>query len=408
MLTRDGKLGIVKVTHRRLACQVAWLLSLAALACSGLAVESVTPSRGYNTTSTAIVVRGAGFKSSAVVSVGDAALTTTSASSTALTAVVPAALADGVYDVVVTQSGQSARLAAAFRVIASSLRIVAVEVGQGDATLVISPTGAAGLIDQGDVGSGPKVQAAMARYGVTTLDWILVTHYHADHYGAVLEVPLPTAAYDRGEPAGAGDARYQSYKSAMGNRRKAVAVGEAIDLGGGTSMTVVAVNGRVLDGGVVATNPSEENENSVGVLIAHGRFRYLSLGDLTGATAVGETDVETTVGNAVGNVDVYHVSHHGSGGSSSDAFIRKIRPEVAVVSEGQNNVHCHPSQATLNRLSNEGVAIYSTSAGITLGDGGCAVTAFPAGSRILNGDIEITTVTGDVYSVAGDVRDGGL
>jgi beta-lactamase superfamily II metal-dependent hydrolase len=239
--------------------------------------------------------------------------------------------------------------------------------------------------------------------GSFTIDWLLVTHYDADHFSGALELPLPKAAYDRGEPP-QGTATYQNYKAAMGSRRRTISPGEVFDLGGGTTLTIVAVGGRLLDGGSMPTNSTEENENSIGVIITHGKFRLFQAGDLTGPTAQGETDIETALGALMPDIDIYHVSHHGSATSSSDTFIRKLKPEVALISAGTDNSYCHPAPSVLNRLQNEGVTIYATTAGIVTPDAGCATTSFPAGSRILNGDIDITTVTGDAYTIAGDSR----
>ncbi|MBI3071877.1 MAG: MBL fold metallo-hydrolase [Deltaproteobacteria bacterium] len=389
---------------RRAAFNTLELFLIGAIACGTLAVDSVAPTSGLNTQATQLSIRGSGFESSATVKLGETTLAIVSVANGEIRATVPAGLDAGLFDVTVNlASTKSARLTNAYRVVSSSLRIVAVDVGQGDATLVISPTGSVGVIDQGRPGSGAKIQAAMTRLGATTIDWILVTHYDSDHFAGALEIPLPTIAYDRGEPA-QGTATYQNYKTTMGSRRRTVSPGDVFDLGGGTALTVVAVGGRLLDGGVVATSSTEENENSIGVVLSHGKFRMFQAGDLTGPTAQGETDVETALGLFVPDVDIYHVSHHGSTTSSSDTFIRKLKPEVALISAGLDNSYCHPAPSVLNRLSNEGVTVYATTAGIVTPDAGCAVTSFPAGSRVLNGDIDITTVTGDTYTVAGDPR----
>lgn len=65
---------------------------------------------------------------------------------------------------------------------------------------------------------------------------------------------------------------------------------------------------------------------------------------------------------AIGDIDACHVNHHGSETSSAAAFLRLIRPEVAIVSAGSHCNHHHPRQTILDRITDEvpSVAIYQT------------------------------------------------
>ncbi len=70
-----------------------------------------------------------------------------------------------------------------------TLFIHCLDVGQGDATLIVSPTGQTMLVDAGNNGMGEdKVLPLLDNLNITSLDYIIATHYHADHVGGIDEV----------------------------------------------------------------------------------------------------------------------------------------------------------------------------------------------------------------------------
>ncbi len=279
---------------------------------------------------------------------------------------------------------------------AGTLTITCLDVGQGDATLIRSPSGRTLLFDGGDNGEGnavivPFLQSA----GIDTLDWIVASHYHADHIGGLDEVlahiPVREAVYDRGNSY--TTATYTSYASAAGAKRQTIAPGQVIDMGEGVTVTCIAVNGN----GVVPapyTNSSYENEYDVCLKLEYGGFDYFQAGDLTGNPASGSKDIETGVGALVGDVDVYQVDHHGSYTSSVASFLSSLQAEVSVISVGSNS-YGHPYQVVLDRLAAYGSFVYQTE----VGSGG----TLPASDlRVVGGNVVITTSGSGTYTVAGD------
>ncbi|MFO7609232.1 MAG: MBL fold metallo-hydrolase [Candidatus Krumholzibacteriia bacterium] len=287
-------------------------------------------------------------------------------------------------------------LAASSALAAGTLTITCLDVGQGDATLVQSPSGRTLLFDGGDNGKGnsvvvPFLQAA----GIDTLDWIVASHYHADHIGGLDEVlaqiPVREAVLDRGWSY--TTATYSSYAAAAGAKRTTLAPGQVIDLGEGVTVTCVALNGN---GELSAPYSSSSYENEYGVClkVEYGGFDFFQAGDLTGNTDSGSRDIETGVGALVGDVDVYQVNHHGSYTSSIAAFLAALQAEVAVVSVG-NNSYGHPHQVVLDRLVLYGSFVYQTETG----SGG----TLPAQDlRVVGGHVVIATDGGAAYTVAGD------
>lgn len=275
------------------------------------------------------------------------------------------------------------------------LRILAIDVGQGDATLVTGPTGRTLLIDGGPQGSGlAAVLPALRAEEIRGLDWILATHYDADHIGGIPEVlkgedqeagsgddVLPSRALiDRGNFTDKTTPTYEKYLESLPANREEAEPGKVLDLGGGAEARVIVANGRYADGRSVHLNPDEENEASIGLLVRYGDFTYFTAGDLPGGGSPGgyETkDLETAAGEIIGDIDVLHVGHHGSETSSNEVFLEKARPEAAVISVGRDNDYGHPTATVLQRLDAIGAEVYRTD---------------------LSGDLEIKT-DGETYEI---------
>lgn len=270
----------------------------------------------------------------------------------------------------------------------SPLQIYVIDVGQGDATLIVGPDGTTLLIDGGPPETGSEaVLDFLEEKKISKIDWILATHYDLDHIGGfseILDSFLPTEALlDRGDNTDQDHPLFNSYLEKAGSLRRTVEVGEAIDLGQGARATVVVTNGRFSDGSGIHLNPDEENESSIGLLIEYRNFQYFTAGDLTGGGKTGfeETkDLESEVARRIGDTDVLHVGHHGSRTSTNQNLIDQSQPEVAVISVGRDNHYGHPAPEVLQRLQKAQIEIYRTD---------------------LQGNIEITTAGGS-YKIIPD------
>lgn len=278
---------------------------------------------------------------------------------------------------------------------AGTLTITCLDVAQGDATLIQSPSGQTLLFDGGENGKGngviiPFLQAQ----GITDLDYMVASHYHSDHVGGLDEViaQIPVGiAYDRGWSY--TTLTYNSYANAVSAVRQTILPGQVIDLGEGVTVTCVALNGN----GVVPSpysNSSYENEYDVCLKVEYGGFDYFQAGDLTGNPDSGYKDIETGVGLLTGDVDVYQVNHHASDSSSVAAFLQSIQPEVSIISVG-NNSYGHPTQNVLNRLVQYGSFVYQTETG----SGG----TLPASDlSVVGGHVVIQTDGLTTYTVDGN------
>ncbi|HSK05401.1 MAG TPA: MBL fold metallo-hydrolase [Kofleriaceae bacterium] len=231
---------------------------------------------------------------------------------------------------------------------------VQLDVGQGDAAVVIAPSGCAALLDGGPGGAGDAViKPALAALGVTALDFAIVSHYHADHIGGLDEVDAGAGAvpiarvYDRG--GSYSTATYTSYASHFSGKRHALALGETLSLCGEVSFRTVAVNGN-------GSSTTNENGLSVAVVVSHGAFDALVGGDLTGASP----NIESSIAPSVGEVEVYKVHHHGSSSSSNATLLGAMLPTVSVIPVGADNTYGHPAPDTVDRLHGVGSEIWQT------------------------------------------------
>ena len=236
----------------------------------------------------------------------------------------------------------------------ADLLIYAIDVEGGQATLLVSPSGASMLVDTGWPGNNgrdaERIEAAMKDAGITKLDKVLITHFHTDHVGGVPELVKRVKVgefLDHGvnrEDSNITRKDYAAYVQAIGNTpRRTVHPGDAIDVPG-LSAVVLTADGEhasSVPGIKAVANPycasepkweldPSENPRSVGIMVRFGRFSFLDLGDLTKNREV----ALMCPTNPIGRVDLYLVDHHGMNLSNSKAIVDAIHPVVAIMDNG--------------------------------------------------------------------------
>lgn len=248
------------------------------------------------------------------------------------------------------------------------LRITALDVGQGDATLVDLPDGSAMLVDGGGfVGSpvdpGTRVILPFLRTRRRTrIDVAVLTHPHPDHFTGLASA-LPRLAvgelWDSGQ--GEHDGAGPTYAALLaGLRARAVPIRRPAQLCGPER----PLGGAFVE--VLAPCPSYvagegANDGSLVLRLRYGRRAALLAGD---AEHAAEARLLARKGEL--RADFLKVGHHGSRTSTSEAFLRAVSPSFATISSGVRNRFGHPTAGVLSRLEARGVALGRTDRGGTV------------------------------------------
>ena len=180
---------------------------------------------------------------------------------------------------------------------------------------------------------------------------MLVTHWDLDHRGgldSLLAVrPVGELLYGRLPEEDSVLARLQGYCRRTRRGCRQVQAGERLD-------ALDSVSWQILSTG--PDSLSEGNETSVVSRFSDARGSLLIAGDLD---SLGEQTLVLT-GSVTVKSDLLLLSHHGSAGSNSLAWLGAVRPRLVVAQAGRSNRYGHPSAATLERLAAMGIPYWST------------------------------------------------
>ena len=263
-----------------------------------------------------------------------------------------------------------------------TLQLHFIDVGQGDAELLVSPGGQAVLIDGGLPGSDKIVNPYLQSHGITRLDYYIVSHYHNDHIGCTTKILSPNvvsglqAAYDRGDTPTNTDSYAKAfaadYRTAVSGKRitattspsgAATSHGFVLDASSNQPVVIefVAANGN---GRITKSTTINENDFSVAFVVRFGQFSAVLGGDLSGSNGSDYDDIETSLASTFpGPVSLYKVHHHGSRYSSNTNWLAAINPIVGIICCGTRNNYGLPEDEALSRLADYKVDTYWTETG---------------------------------------------
>jgi competence protein ComEC len=250
-----------------------------------------------------------------------------------------------------------------------TLDIYFIDVEGGQATLLVTPAGQTLLVDAGFPSTGrfdsrpgdpakardPQRILAVAKLaGVSRIDYLLATHFHGDHVGGVPElaqlIPIGTfidhgGVNDDAERVAGTLAMYQAYAAVRTTGRhiepkpgdRLPLIGVDVTVVSSAAATLAAPLAGAASGANAACMPpglpaqeGAENPRSTGFVLQFGKFRFLDVGDLTGAPLFSLTCPSDRIGPA----DVYLVAHHGGADAADSALFAAVRPRVAIVNNG--------------------------------------------------------------------------
>ncbi|NCC07409.1 MAG: MBL fold metallo-hydrolase [Clostridia bacterium] len=221
----------------------------------------------------------------------------------------------------------------------AATKIHFIDVGQADSTL-IEQNGHFALIDAGIDDSASNGEGALTSYldaaGVKTIDVLVITHPHFDHIGAV---PAVLEKYDVKQIVIADASKAPPYKGSTFSRVLSMIISLKIPCDTAEAGSEYAVGDgvlKVLFAGVKITDDSY-NEISVVTKFTASGISYLSCGDAEA------DEIKALMAEKIDlKAKVYKAAHHGSSASNTYDFLKKIKPQYAIVSCGLNNAFGHP------------------------------------------------------------------
>lgn len=236
----------------------------------------------------------------------------------------------------------------AFRAPNRILRVAFLDVGQGDAIFIESPTGNQIIFDGGPGSALVSEVAKQMSLFDRSIDMIVVTNPDKDHFEGFIPLLSRYSMEAVLEPGVSADENpvYQELQRIIAAKQMPVVkarTGQKILLGGGAYIDIIFPDRDIEE--------VSHNEGSIIARLVYGETSVLLTGDTT-------KNIESYVLESYReylNSDILKVAHHGSDTSTSDAFVKAVSPDIAIISAGKGNSYGHPKKETLDTLKNNKV-----------------------------------------------------
>ena len=225
-----------------------------------------------------------------------------------------------------------------------------IDVCEGDCILIQMPNNINILVDTGNLSAGYKVEQYLKSKSISRLECIVVTHMHPDHVGGIFNF-LPQHR--------ANIIYYNGY-SPKDNEFFFELINLTKDLN--IPMRILNEGNKLFFGEVTldVLSPIEPlsgdmNGDSIVLRIIFSKISFLLTGDLN---INGEKRLIEAA--CILKSDVLKVGHHGAEDASSEEFIDKVRPKIAILSVGKNNRYGYPSNVVIERFKRKKIPLDRT------------------------------------------------
>lgn len=239
------------------------------------------------------------------------------------------------------------------RTLPGPLRVVALDVGQGDAIFIETPYHQQMLIDGGPSNAVLDRLGRAMPFGDRSLDVVVLTHPDADHLTGVIGV---LQHYHVGLIVATGvpgsSATYAAFTKTLRTQHvpeRLVQAGDALTFTGGIAFTIFAPTAERLR--------TEKQANNTSII---GRLSYRDFSMLFPGDVEATVERELLANHTPLASTVFKVPHHGSHTSSTEAFLLAVHPELAVISVGKDNRFGHPHGDVLERYRRLGIPVERT------------------------------------------------
>lgn len=230
------------------------------------------------------------------------------------------------------------------------LEVHHINVGQGESIYIELPDGSDVLIDAGKSNYGSTVVNYLkGQEKDIDIEYLIATHPDADHVGGMQEVfkelNIKNFIYPTDTPHDT-----KTWQNVL-----SLADSEGCTIKDSTPGTTFNIGGATMKFIQPSVDYRDNNDDSVVTYLEYKDVNFMFTGDIEA-----EAEKDMVAQNLVIDVDFMSVPHHGSKGSSTEAFLAKAKPEYAIVSVGADNSYGHPSADALNRYNAIGSKVYRT------------------------------------------------
>ncbi|MBO5039867.1 MAG: MBL fold metallo-hydrolase [Clostridia bacterium] len=224
------------------------------------------------------------------------------------------------------------------------------DVGQGDCSLIVLPSGKTVLIDASTNDEGDNIIEYLSYQKVKHIDYFVLTHPHADHIGSAKQIIEALSIGKVVMPdIETNTATFTNLLLAIDKKDIPIHVAKVGDI-----IKLDNANMKIL-GPVNKTD--DLNNMSIVLRLDYGKTSFMFTGD---AEEPSEKDMLEKFSSSEFRADVLKVGHHGASTSSSLEFITVISPKYAVISCGKDNTYGHPHTETIKTLNKLGIKYYRT------------------------------------------------